>query len=258
MGWIETIDSWVLALVALALQVVASEIGWRVGLRRTDVEVAQRFQAGAVQSAVLAMLGLLLAFSFSMGAVRYEERRDLVVEESNAIGTAYLRAGMLPPAERDELRAILRDYVDARLAFFDAETPEDLAEAIRASEVLLGRLWKKVAAHAADAPGHHPGSLLAESVGEVVDLHAERVAANDARIPPRILALLTIVAVAGLGTVGWCFGLARGPHRGPCLLLAAVVSAILLVVVDLDEPQGGKIRVPAETMRHLQREMTGE
>ncbi len=255
MSWIEAVDGWIVALVVLALQLVASEVGWTIGARRSHtIESHQRFQASAVQASILALLGLLLAFSFSMAAGRYEARRDLAVEESNAIGTAYLRARVLPAPESDAVRLLLRQYVDARLAFFDAKEPAALEEAIQESETLLGLLWKRVIDPAVGDLSHV--SLLVESTNLVIDLHASRVAANDARIPPTILVLLSLVAAAGLGTVGWCFGLVRGPHRGPCLLLSLLVATILLVIVDLDEPQRGRIRVPAESMRHLQRELS--
>lgn len=258
MSWIERLDAGFVAVVAWALQLAAAEVGWHLGRQRPSVEQPHRFQATAVQNAIVSLMGLLLAFSFSQGAVRYDTRRVLVVEESNAIGTTYLRAGMLPDEEREIVRRLLREYVDARLAYFDAKEPDAVARAVQASDVLLGQLWARVTAPAVEQPGHLSRSLLVESTNRVVDLHAARVAADDARIPPTILSLLTGVAVAALGAVGWCFGLAGGPHRGPVVLLATLVSAILLVIVDLDEPHRGRIREPVETMRHLQRAIAGE
>jgi hypothetical protein len=254
MAWISGIAAEWMMVAALVLQLLAAEAGNRLGARSAGAADANlRGQASAIQATLLGLLGLLLAFSFTMAVGRYETRRDLVVEEANAIGTTWLRAAALPPPRDAEVRALLRRYVDARLAFYAAgNDAAALDAAVKETEALQDRLWAIVLPAANEAPGSLPRSLLVEALNGVIDLHSARLAAYDAHVPPTITLLLVAVAAAGLGSVGFAFGLFRGPHRVPTLLLALLVSGILFVILDLDQPRRGLIRVSQDTMWRLQ------
>ena len=107
-----------LGIICLVLMLACSEAGFRVGLRaRGSVDEAMRSRITIFEGAMLGVLGLLMAFTMSMGAARFDARRQLVVEEANAIGTTWLRSKVMPEPESTEFAAVLRQYVDARVQF---------------------------------------------------------------------------------------------------------------------------------------------
>ncbi len=237
------IDTRWVALLALALQIVAVELGWRAASRAAVVTDASRAQATAVQASVLALLGLLLAFTFSMSAARFEARRELVVAEANALGTAHLRAGLASEDARGTLRGLLVTLAAARLDYLQATDETGRGEALRASDHALRHLALTTEATVRAAPQDVGRALLVPAINALSDLEAQQVAAHEARVPGTIVALLVVLSVVAMGLVGWCFGLHGGAHRGPCGVLVVLLALILLVILDLDDPRHGRIRV---------------
>lgn len=252
----DVLDSFEPRAVAAGLLVVlllAGELGCRLG-RRVAPRVAEVFRSefATILAAVLALLGLLLAFTLSMAADRYETRRLLVVEEANAIGTAWLRSDALPEPARSEARALLRTYVDTRLDFYAAgDDAARIAAAVAHAEQIQAAVWALTMDAAQAAPGSLPLQLDLEALNTVIDLHALRVTALQARVPGAILAVLLVVGVTGIVVVGFVFGLGSGRHRGATALLALLLSGIVYVVLDLDLPRRGHIRVSQASMERL-------
>ena len=110
------IDHRLLALAMVAVLVMIVEIGYRAGTRWKDAPDSLRSQVSGIGAAMLGILGVLLGFTLSMAIARWDVRRDVIVEESNAIGTLWLRAGLLEDPLRDELRSALQEYTDTRIA----------------------------------------------------------------------------------------------------------------------------------------------
>ena len=128
-------------LVVLIAAVGAHALGYYAGRRRL-ARGKRSPELGAVQGALLGLLGLMLAFSFGSAAERFVARRDLILSEANAIGTAYLRADLLPSPHAEALRSALSRYVDVRIAFFDAGIDEAAVRAAMAqSEQLHAAIW---------------------------------------------------------------------------------------------------------------------
>ena len=245
------IDTRWVALLALVLQVVAVEVGWRASSRVAVVTDASRAQATAVQASALALLGLLLAFTFSMSAARFEARRELVVAEANALGTAHLRAGLAPEDARGSLRALLVAHAAARLDYLQARDEAGRSEALRASDHALRHLEQAVETTVRAAPQDVGRALLVPAVNALADLQAQQLAAHEARVPATIVALLVVHSVVALGLVGWCFGLHGGAHRGACGVLVVLLALILLVILDLDDPRHGRIRVSTAPLARM-------
>lgn len=247
------LDSRWVTVGMLVVVLFAAEVGYRFGVRHASSADEQlRQQHGAVQAAVLALLGLILALSFSMAQDRYEARRVAVVEEANAIATAWSRADALPEAGRAETKRLLRAYVDARLAFYDAgEDEAALAAAVATSEELQRAMWTRAMAEALAAPDSVPVSLLLEALNTLVDDHEVRVAALRAHVPLEVIALLVVLGAAGLASVGYTYGLVRRRAFHAVALLALLVAATLHVVLDLDRPRGGLIGVSQWSIRAL-------
>jgi hypothetical protein len=200
----------------------------------------------------LGLLAFMLAFTFGMAASRFDARRALVLDEANAIGTTYLRAAMLPD-RRDDVRALLRDYVDARL---EAVRPDRLEEGIRRSEDVQARLWAAAVAMGQQHPTSIVVGLFVESLNEVIDLHAARVTAGlRNRIPGAIWVGLFALAVLSLGAMGYHSGVA-GAARSPAVLAVAFAfSAVIVLVVDLDRPREGLLTVSQQALIDLRQSM---
>ena len=132
---------WALYLVTVAIVLLSVEVGWRLGrLRRRRAEGEKDAPIGAVVGAALGLLAFLLAFTFGMSASRYDTRKQMVLQESNAIGTTYLRAEMLPEPQRSEVRNLLREYAALRV---QGVTALMTSEAMAQSGVIQDRLWAR-------------------------------------------------------------------------------------------------------------------
>lgn len=258
MSWLESFDPGVSSGILLVLLCVAGELGGRLGAALPP-SAGVRDEVGALQAAILGLLGLLLAFSFSMAADRFEARRLLVVEESNAIGTAWLRSAALPEPARDEVRGLLRDYVEARLEFYAAgDDDARIRAAISRAEGLQRAFWGRSMAEAVATPGSLPLQLQLQALNAVIDVHAQRVTALRGRVPQRILELLFAVSLVGLGVVGIEIGLGSRRHRVPVGVLATLLAGIVYVILDLDHPRRGHIRVSQQSMEDLRDDLASQ
>jgi hypothetical protein len=251
---LDAIPLWGVFVIVVMLVLAAIEGGYRLGryrLHRSDTE--KEAPVGAMAAATLGLLAFMLAFTFGIAASRFDTRKQLVLDEANAIGTTYLRAAMLPE-RRDEIRALLRSYTDARL---EGVQSGRAAQAIVRSEHLQGQLWS-----AATAVGLQHGDsvvvgLFVASLNEVIDLHAKRVtAALRNRIPGAIwLALLTIAALS-LAAMGYHAGLAGTVRSVAILVVAVSFSAVIVLIADLDRPQEGSLTVSQQALIDLRQSMS--
>ncbi|UJR82235.1 hypothetical protein [Sandaracinus amylolyticus] len=151
-------------IAAIVVLLIAAEASFAWGRRRADrVDAAQRSELGAMQAATLALLGLLLAFATSMAEERFSGRRALILAESNAIGTAYLRSKWLPEPHASELAALFRQYVRARIELYDAGTDLELDERLTERAAALHReMW----AHAVEVMRADPHSIAGARFAE--------------------------------------------------------------------------------------------
>ena len=224
------------------------EIGRRIGVRRMakDSEGAQE-GVGAVEGAVFGLLGLLIAFTFSGAASRFDTRRQLIVEETNNIGTAYLRLDLLPAGARPAIRENFRRYVDARLEVYwklpdVAAAKEELAKATS----LQRDIWRQaVAACRADGAQPAAAMLLLPALNAMIDITTTRTMATQMHPPTIIFAMLFGLALASSLLAG--YGMAGAKTRSWLHLIgfAAVVAVSVYVILDIEFPRLGLIRVDA-------------
>lgn len=248
------LDDAPLGLVGLALllgMVLARELGgWlhRQLSKTADDGGGEGSDEGLIVSGVLGLLALLVAFTFSLALSRHEDRRELVVQEANAIGTAYMRAQLLDQPYRDELGGRLAAYARARLAFGEASGAErDVLEA--RSEALQGPIWQVTIKAIEPIRGTALAGLVASSVNSVVDLAAERKAARAARLPGPVLEALVLYGFGAAMVVGYALTGMRSRHRAAALLLFGLLTLAILLILDLDRPRSGSILVPQDAMR---------
>ena len=244
----------VVAAAVFGLTVLAAVVGARAGSTlQTRLSDAGRFQLFGIQASLLGLLALLLGFSFGMGQTRYDARRRLVVEEANAIATSRLRAEAVPDPVGAEIRALLEAYVESRLAIVRA--PNDAASyaAIAESERLQREVWSRAAKLAKADPRSIPNGLLLQSLNEMINLHALRLGAARNHIPSTVLAALILVAFAAMAWVGASVRSTGRRGTVTTLILSVLISFVITIIVDLDQPRGGLIRVSQTPLTDLQR-----
>jgi hypothetical protein len=253
---LDVVPLWGLFLAACAISWIALEGGYRLGRRRHAHDPDEKdAPVGAMVGSILALLAFMLGFTFSLAASRFDARREVVLEEANAIGTAYLRARLLPEPQRAEVARLLREYVDIRVR---AVQEGSVAEAIARSEELQERLWSQATAAAEKNPTPIT-ALFVQSLNEVIDVHAKRVMAGlRSRIPMSIWCGLFGLAFVGMASMGYQAGLSATRRSPAMLLLVLAFAGVLFLIADLDRGQQGFLKVNQEAMADVQRSMQAE
>jgi hypothetical protein len=232
---------------------LAIELGFRLGkLWQGRSSPERREDIGFLVSATLTMLALLLVFQVGIADERYDNRRLLVVDESNAVGTAYLRAGFLEEPYRTEIRGLLRRYVEVRLAAADTG---DLVSADTRFEEIHAELW----ARAESLAKAHPESLMVAlyiwSLNDVIDLGAKQAIAAVTRFSPGSWLAIYGLAFLTMILVGYRYGLAGERNLIAFLGLILVFTSVMLLIMDLDRPHQGLIRVNQQALIDLLAQM---
>jgi hypothetical protein len=237
----------VAALLAIGLffgMLLLMDVGRRIGVRRlaADPEGA-RTGAGAVEGAVFALLGLLIAFTFSGAAARFDTRRQLIVEEANAIGTAYLRLDLLPAAARPALQERFRTYVDARLEVYRevSDRPATRAALARAA-ALQGEIWTGSVA-ACRGEGQSCAMLLLSALNTMIDITTTRTMATRMHPPLVVHGLLFALALSAALLAGHGMAGARRRSWIHVAGFALIIAVSVYVILDLEYPRLGLIRV---------------
>ncbi len=246
---------WALGLGYLVFLLAVSEVGIAAGRgARARHRTYDQASLGVIQTGVLGLLGLLLAFTYAQAADRYQNRRRLLVSEANAIGTFRLRTSFLPEADRAEADRLLARYVDLRIT--EESGRWDLA-ALRArfreSEAIHQGLWEATTRHLRTRPSTILDGLLVSSLNELIDLHTSRLTAYEDRVPGAVLGLVVLVSALALLLVGFTLGLAAQRGYIFVLALAVAVVAVAIIVVDLDRSHRGLVRTSQSALRQLQR-----
>jgi hypothetical protein len=228
----------------------ASEVGFRLGRNpaKQTSERGTKSQLLTVEAGILGVLGLLLAFTMSMAVNRFEVRKQLVLQEANAIGTAYLRTQFLPPAEARELAGLLREYTDVRVPRNGIPVYEQIAAMRQKSAPLQDAFWQRAVAYGQKDPNPVRAGLLLQSLNEVIDLDAARWMALHNHVPETVIYVIAMVAVLAATVVGFAFGV--GGHRqlfSTCVLSLSI-TLVLAVIIDLDRPREGLIRVSQQPL----------
>jgi len=247
-------DELLLGFVALVAVLAATELGFRLGLRhQPDADEPTKAHFAALQVALLGLLALIVAFTFSIAVARFDARKELVIEESNAIGTTYLRARLLVEPQQKEVVGLLREYVDEQLAFYAAGIEPARLEAANAKIASLQeRLWMVAIALSEQDPRSLPTGLFVQSLNGMIDLHAKRIKALENRLPDAVIYLVLIVAVVTIGLVGYGRGLAGRRNFVSDAILAGLVVIVFAIILDLDRPRRGLITVSQSSMERLQ------
>ena len=247
------IDHRLLALAIVAVLVIIVEVVYRWGAHWKETPDSLRSQVSGIGAAMLGILGVLLGFTLSMAIARWDARREVIIEESNAIGTLWLRAGLLEETLREELRGALRDYTDTRIALGGSRGDLDaLREAQIEGVALHTKIWSVV--ERADQPGTSPAilSTLITAANELIDLHELRVASIENYLPAFLILLLPGVTAVAVAALAWSFGTTTERGRTPILLLTLLICAVIMLIMDVNRPQRGGIGVGVATLERVQ------
>ena len=251
---LDYIPLWALLLIAAAFLWLVLEIGYRFGKWRHAHLPDEREQpVGAMVASILGLVALVIGFTFSLAASRFDARRLTVLEEANAIGTCYLRASLLPEPQRSEVSRLLREYVDIRITAVKEQQPE---EAITRSEALHELLWTQAAAAAEKNEGSIMTGVFIQSLNNVIDVHAKRILVGlRSRIPLVIWIGLFGLSMLGMAAVGYQAALTTS-RRSPAMIgLVLTFTIVLMLIVDLDRGQEGLLQISQRSMLDLQRTM---
>ena len=261
-GWLTNwLSGLSLAGVALAMfgtMVLAAFAGHairRVQQRRANgAEQADHSQENYLVGSMLGLLALLLAFSFSLAVQRYEERRNLVIEEANAIGTSYLRSQLLDEPHRSRLSKLLIDYTDIRIRLGTAagDQKADLAR----NDRLLTEIWAAVMAARDSANSHGTSTAIYITFNELIDLDFERKVARQLRVPVAVLVLL----YAFLGLTAAVLGYVLEERRAwiGAIFLFVLLALYVGIIIDLNRPTSGNIRESQDPMLMLRQSLQAQ
>jgi hypothetical protein len=222
------------------------EVGRRLGARRLSHDPEGMRTTGPIEGAVFALLGLLIAFTFSGASSRFDDRRHLVAEEANAIGTAWLRIDLLPASVQPDIRELFRRYLDSRLETYRKLPDIEAAKLEMArSTALQADIWAAAVAAGRSSETTAASMLLLPALNQMIDITTTRTVATEIHPPPVVFVMLGVFALIAALVAG--YGMAGGKARSllHTLAFASVVAATVYVIFDMEYPRLGLIRVDA-------------
>lgn len=239
----------VFALSLLALWLAAQSGAYL--RRRRDLDEGEREDLGVVRTAALTLLGLIIGFSFSMAVTRYDQRKTYEAEEANAIGTEYVRSGLLRTDDATRVRELMRSYLDQRISFYITYNARQLGRIDASTAQLQTRLWAAVQA----AAGAQPTPVVALAVSGMNDVLNSQGYAQAAwwnRIPIAAWGLMVTIAICCNLLVGYSARCIEKKIRF-FLILPLIVSIAFFLIAEMDSPRGGVIRVHPQNLESLSR-----
>ena len=251
------LDEIILFFIVVAIFCVVLELAFRLGRHhRTHSNDSTRSHLTVLQTALLGLLALLLGFNFAMATSRFEARKTLIQDEVTVIGSTYLRAKLLPSDLRGKVSALLKDYVSARIEFMRAGTDEKLLKAAsESSRTIEDQLWNLAAAAEAQGEATAAMNLVIQSLTDVYNVNEKRRAEQDNHVPATVINLLFVVAIGALGFIAYSYGLGHRRRHGSTAIFAILIAMVFTVILDLDQPRSGFIRVGEESMLRLQEDL---
>jgi hypothetical protein len=249
----DSLPAWVIFFLIVLLLLLAFYIGQRVGKAvekrwpdEAEANVAAKVGAG------LTILAFLLAFVVNLTLNNFNDKRQLVVSEANAIGTAYLRAGYLAEPYQSQSRQLLREYLDLRLKIID---PTESQAAIVQSEQIQDKLWVIAEQVATDTPTP-TASLYISAVNDLIDIHTERITSEIGfRIPLSFTLGLLGVSMLVMVLIGISDSYRERNNRLALVVIVVLLALVFVLVIGMDRSNMGLVRVPLQPLIELQQRL---
>ena len=248
------IPIYVLFPVTIALSLASIEVGCRLGRRLKPDDKESSSSLGSTVGATLGLLAFILAFTFGVASSRYDARKQLVINDANAIGTCYLRTEFLPEGQRDEARRLLREWVALRIGPDKFEDDQLKVTLDRAKEI-QAELWGVVVSVSRTQPSRMT-AMFADSCNLVFDIYEERVAKGlVTRIPGPLWLVLYVVSMIAMLAVGYQSGVNDYRRGIGTALLALAFATVLVTIADLDDNFRGLLRIDQYPMEQLHKNL---
>jgi hypothetical protein len=240
-------ESLLLFLVTLAvLLLAANEAGYRLGrraFRRRTAEETARANLGFVVGGMLGVLAFLIAISLSLAESRHDERRDIVLAEANALGTAWLRAGQVGGEGGERLQRLLEDYTRLRIeAVRDIRTRADADRVNAETARFQAEMWEIATGIARGTPTS-PVALMVASLNETFAAARSSRRAFSSGVPITVLRLLLWTAIITVGAMGYSFGAGGSRQTAMTLLMLVLWSSTMTLIIDVNRPRQGTVTV---------------
>lgn len=249
------INSVVIAAVLFASMAIAIEVGYHLG-RKIEVRASESSKAHVtgIQASLLGVLALLLGFTFSISLQRFDNRSAAVVDEANAIGTAELRADLLPASVRGDVQKLLNDYIGLRIqtGAVNMVHENERNELLEKSELLHAALWRLAVQAANDDPRPVTSGLFIQALNEMIDSYGRRDAALNRHVPEVVLFLLYSTFLMTGIIVGYASGLTGHRASFVTYIMIGLIVLLAFIIIDLDRPRRGLIEVNQQSLINLQ------
>jgi hypothetical protein len=247
------LPEWSIAVALAVVLLVVVELARRYGRRDFDRFGAAEEDSASLSGASLGLLALLLAFTYSVASDHFDLRKQLVLKEANAIGTAFLRTDFTPDPQRTELQALLRSYTDARVGFSDAglDAARHVAM-LRETDRLQAAIWSAALRTVRERTSTPLDALLFEALNDVIDVHSERLRAQRDHVPEIVILLLIAAAIASVGMLGYAAGRKGDRQQWFRAILPVLIVGVITLIIDLDRPRSGFILVSQQPLLDLQ------
>lgn len=237
---------------------IETHLCYRFGARRQSKHPDSTTQilVGFMPGALVTLLALFFAFVVSMAEVRFETRTDLVVEETNAISSSYLKSKIIPQPEQAEILQLLRKYIENRIEFYQAESEfSDYRENRDQMTLIQNELWK----HGDRLSGAHAESIpigsFVDSINHAFDATEKQNVAYENHVPDIIISLLLILSVLVMASVGYAAGVSGGRHMIFSTALSLIITLTLFAILDIDRPRRGLARLDYRSILRLQEKL---
>jgi hypothetical protein len=245
-------------VLTVVLVLAAAEAGFRIGLtiHRREPSDSGSSMRGAVVGSLLGLMAFLMAFSIGIVINQHNNRKAMVVTEANAVGTAWLRAGFLSEPDLSTTRDLLREYVEVRL-----EAASDISQfnsMVARSEEIHVDLWSIVEQNVGRGNTSDIMALFADSINTVIDVHLLRITAATLRLPRLFGIVLYASTLISFFLVGVASSSDGKRDTAAIVLFALAFVAVMMIIIDLDRPQGGLLRVSQDALTSLLQQMTAQ
>lgn len=247
-----------IALMLLVSMAIAIEVGYRQGLKRqSQATSATKSHVDAIQSSILGILALLLGFTFSLSLERFDSRSQEVVNEANAIGTAYLRAQLLPSELKQEVSKQLKQYVDLRVqeSAISLAEPKPRQQLLDATVSAQNALWNMAIKASEVDPNPVKTGLFIQALNDVFDHFSSRNANLDRHVPEEVLVLLYVTFLMAGIIIGYSSGYAKHRPSLASYMMVMLIVVLVYIILDLDKPRRGFVEVNQAPLISLQKSL---
>jgi len=247
-----------IVVVLFLCMLLFMELGCRLGRRRHVRESdAVRAHVGAILTAMLGLLALLLGFTFSLSLQRYDQRSQAIVMESNALRRVYLSAELLPRELRNDVQALLRRYLDVRIREGRVSLADDSRREVldQQAREIATELWARADSTVERDARPVSSGLFVQSLNELIEASSVRHASSARHVPEIVLLVMFAAFVLSGGTLGYAAGIAGHRPMPPAYAMVLLIVAVVYLIMDLDRPRRGVIRVSQESLLELRQTM---